>query len=421
MRGRPARRVVISGLGIVAPNGLGKEAFWKSLVAGESAINYISAFDASPYPCEVAAEIRDFTPHDFMSRRSARELWRFSQFAVAASRMAIEDAGLDMSPQRQHRIGACFGTCVSGVEKVYSSFDAVRQSGYRDLHPLTSFQYSTHAPVAHVTVDLGIKGPTMTLASGCSTGLDVIKWGCDQIQTGAASAVLAGSTEAPLTPMVFSTWAALGILAKRTSDPTRASRPYDATRDGLVLGEGAGVVLLESLEDAVDRGATIYAEVKGFAIASEAVGLRKVQADGSTLARAIELALRRSDYEPHDIDYIYAHGNSSQDLDAAETEAFKLALGHRAYSTPISSIKSMIGQPIAASGILQAISTALTIRHEIIPPTINYRVRDPQCDLDYVPNNARPARVRRALVNAHAIGGTHSVLVLSAPGVIDGD
>jgi 3-oxoacyl-(acyl-carrier-protein) synthase len=261
----------------------------------------------------------------------------------------------------------------------------------------------------------------MTLASGCSTGLDVIKWAYDQIQAGTASAVLAGSTEAPLTPMVFSTWAALGLLAKKTSDPSKASRPYDATRDGLVLGEGAGVIVVEALEDAIDRGANIYGEVKGFAIASEALGLRKVEPTGSTLARAITLALQRSDYLPSHIDYINAHGNSSPDNDAAETAAFKAALGRHAYSTPVSSIKSMIGQPIAASGILQAISTALTLQHQTIPPTINYRVRDPDCDLDYVPNHSRPARVTRALVNAHAIGGTHSVLVLAYPGTATGD
>jgi 3-oxoacyl-[acyl-carrier-protein] synthase II len=410
-----ACRVVISGLGVVAPNGVGKRAFWQNLMAGKSFVDYITAFDPSPYPCEVAAEVRDFVPADFMRRRSARELWRFTQFALAASRMAIEDAQLPISPSTRHRIGACFGTCVSGIERVYESFETVRQSGYKDLHPLTSFQYSTHAPVAHVTVELGLQGPSITLASGCSTGLDVIKWAYDQVRAGTASAIIAGSTEAPLTPMVFSTWAALGILARKTKDPRQASRPYDATRDGLVLGEGAGAVVIESLDSAKDRGAPVYAEICGFAIGSEAIGLRKVEPTGSTLARTIQQAVARSGLRTDQIDYINAHGNSSPDNDAAETAAFKAALGSSAYSTPISSIKSMIGQPIAASGILQAISTALSLRHNAIPPTANYRFPDPACDLDYVPNTARCARVDRAIINAHAIGGTHSVLVLTKP------
>lgn len=410
---RNSRRVVITGLGVVAPNGIGKDAFWENLVAGKSAVDYITAFDASPYPCQVAAEVRDFRPEEFMTKKCARELWRFAQFALAASEMAIEDAKLEITVANQHSIGTCFGTCVSGVERVYDSFETVRRSGFSDLHPLTSFQYSTHAPVAHIAIELGIKGPSMTLASGCSTGLDVIKWSYDQIQAGNVQATVAGSTEAPLTPMVYSTWAALGILARSNHDPSRASRPYDLTRDGLVLGEGGGAVVVESLESARDRGAKIYAEVTGFGAASEALNLRKGDMTGDGLARAISLALEDSGAPLESIDYINSHGNSLPENDLAETNAYKMAFGQRAYSVPISSIKSMIGQPIAASGIFQAISTALTVSNDIIPPTINYRIPDPQCDLDYVPNQARVARVNRAIINAHAMGGTHSVLVIA--------
>jgi len=412
---RKTRRVVITGLGVVAPNGIGKDAFWNALIAGKSGIDYITAFDSSPYPCQVAAEVRDFHPPDFMTKKNARELWRFSQFALASAQMAIDDARLDIADNNRHAIGACFGTCVSGVERVYDSFETVRLSGFSDLSQLTSFQYSTHAPVAHIAIELGIKGPVMTLASGCSTGLDVIKWGYEQVQAGTVTAVIAGSTEAPLTPMVYSTWAALGILTKQNGNPARASRPYDLTRDGLVLGEGAGAVIVEDLAQALDRGAPIYAEVIGFGSASEALNLRKGDVTGDGLARAIREALRDSKTPIHDVDYINSHGNSLPENDLAETNAYKEVFRAQAYSIPISSIKSMIGQPIAASGILQGIATALTVAHGTIPPTINLNTPDPQCDLDYVPNRARLARVDRALVNAHAMGGTHSVLVMERP------
>jgi 3-oxoacyl-[acyl-carrier-protein] synthase II len=254
----------------------------------------------------------------------------------------------------------------------------------------------------------------MTLASGCSTGLDVIKWGYDQINEGIITAAIVGSTEAPLSPLCFSTFCALGILAKPVPDPIRSSRPYDRTRDGLVLGEGGGAVVLETLEGALDRGAPIYAEVTGYGITSEALHLSKRDTTGSALADAIRVALRSNGLQAGDVDYIHAHGNSMQDNDLAETNAIKLVFGQNAYAIPISSIKSMIGQPIAASGILQAISTALSISHGIIPPTINYKTPDPHCDLDYVPNIARISRLRTALITAHALGGTHSVLALGS-------
>jgi 3-oxoacyl-[acyl-carrier-protein] synthase II len=409
------RRVVITGIGAVAPNGIGKEAFWQNLIAGKSGVDWITAFDPSPYPSKIAAEVKGFDPTDFMPRRKARELWRFTQFALAAARMASDDAKLVISTLNDEKIGACFGTCLNGFEKVEESYETVQSRGYAGLHPLTCFQYSTHAPVSHVAIELGIKGPSMTLASGCSTGLDVIKWASDQIQAGTAEIVIAGSTEAPLNSLAFATWCALGILSTKNSDPPRASRPYDLNRDGLVLAEGAGAVVVESLESAVERGVSIYAEVTGFAASSEALDLRKGDISGSSLARAIGLALASSQTTSDQIDYISSHGNSLPDNDRAETNAFKAAFGQRAYSIPISSIKSMIGQPIAASGILQAITATLALTTGIIPPTINYDTPDPECDLDYVPNRSRVCRLNRVMVNAHAVGGTHSVLILESP------
>jgi len=414
---RKPRRVVITGLGVVAPNGIGKDAFWNALIAGKSGIDEISTFDTKAFPCHVAAEVRDFHPTDFMEKRNSRELWRFSQFALASAQMAIDDAKLQMDAPDESRVAACFGTCVNGFEKVEESYEKVKREGYLGLDPSTCFQYSTHAPVSHVAIELGVKGPTMTLASGCSTGLDVIKWGTDQIKKGLVDAAIVGSTEAPLNPLSFSTFCALGILAQPVADPRRSSRPYDRTRDGLVLGEGGGTVVLETLERALDRGAPIYAEVLGYGVTSEALHLRKRDTTGRALSDAIKLTLQSSNWELADVDYINAHGNSMPDNDRAETNAFKLAFGQGAYAIPISSIKSMIGQPIAASGILQAIATALSISHGMIPPTINYKTADPDCDLDYVPNVARVTRIRNTLTTAHALGGTHSVLALGGPKV----
>ncbi len=409
------RRVVITGLGVVAPNGIGKEAFWQNLIAGKSAVDWITAFDPTPFPCRIAAEVKNFKPEEFMTRRRAKEIWRFSQFAVAAARMAIEDAKFEISPANAHQVGACFGTCISGFEKIEESHLKFLADGFRSLEPLTCLEYSTHAPVSYVSIELGIKGPTMTLASGCSTGLDVIKWGYDQIRSGASTAAVVGATEAPLVPLAFATFCAIEGLSQRNDAPAKASRPYDLNRDGLVLAEAGGAVVLESLDLALDRGAPIYAEVLAYGIASEAVHLRKVDLTGRALAKAIHDALARAHLSIGDIDYINAHGNSLPDYDLTETNAFKRAFGKRVYSIPVSSIKSMIGQPIAASGTLQAIATALTIRRGLIPPTINYETPDPECDLDYVPNRCRVARVQRALVNAHSMGGTHSVLILGRP------
>jgi len=411
---RKSRRVVITGLGVVAPNGIGKDAFWDALVAGKSGIDEITMFDPSPFPCRVAAEVKNFQPTDFMTKKNSRELWRFSQFALASAQMAIDDAKLQLDTHNQHEIAVCFGTCINGFEKVEQSYDIIKREGYAGLDPLTCFQYSTHAPVSHVAIELGIKGPSMTLSSGCSTGLDVIKWGFDQINEGSVTAAIVGSTEAPLSALGFATFCALGILSKPVADPVRSSRPYDLTRDGLVLGEGGGAVVLETLEGALDRGSTIYAEVTGYGLKSEALHLRKRDTTGASLAEAVRVALENSGVPENAVDYISAHGNSMQDNDTAETNAFKLVFGQAAYSIPVSSIKSMIGQPIAASGILQAISTALTVSRGVIPPTINYRVPDPNCDLDYVPNYARVSRVNNALITAHALGGSHSVLALGS-------
>lgn len=407
------RRVVITGLGVVAPNGIGKEEFWKNLIAGKSAVDYISAFDPSPYPCRVAAEVKDFDPEKFISPKRARQMWRFSQFAVASALMAVEDAGLQFDSGLTERTNVCFGTSVSGMGTAEQSHSDFLQRGPTHLRPHVALECPPHAPASHVAIELGITGTTLTISSNCSTGLDVIHVGYSQIVSGRAKVVIAGGCEAPLFPFSFAAFSALGLLSTRNDDPKRASRPYDRLRDGLVLGEGGGAVVLEELEFAQERGAPIYAEVLGYASASEGIDMRKTDTSGAILAGAIRRAIRNAGLEKSEIDYINAHGSSVPDYDICDTNAFKKVLGKQVYNIPISSIKSMLGQAVSVSGIYQVVASCLTIRDSLVPPTINQEVPDPLCDLDYVPNKSRTCRVNRILMNAHGIGGSLSALIIT--------
>jgi 3-oxoacyl-[acyl-carrier-protein] synthase II len=411
-----SRRVVVTGLGVVAPNGIGKETFWRNLIAGKSAIDYITAFDPTPYPCHVAGEIRDFDPKDFMHARRTKHRGRFSQFAVAAAKLALSDCGIDLGGEQQRRVVACLGTSMNGSGDVYETARvAYDRDGMKGIPMMSGIEFAAHAPVSHISSELGIRGQGMTVASACATGLDAIQWGVDQIHEDRADVVFAGSTEAPISEFCFATLCALGALSKFDDPPLKASRPYDRRRDGLVLGEGAAICVLEELEHAIDRGAKVYAEVLGFGTGNEGGFGTKINAAELALTEAITTALASARKSPSDIDYINAHGNSLPDYDLVETRAFRAALGRAAYSVPTSSIKSMIGHAMGAASAFQVISSCLTLEHSVIPPTINYEVPDPECDLDYVPNHARASRARTVLINAHAMGGTHSVLILGKP------
>ncbi len=410
------RRVVITGLGVVAPNGIGKEAFWQNLIAGKSAVDWITAFDPTPFPCKIAAEVRNFDPTKFMHPRRTKHRGRFSQFAVAAAKLALEDSGLSLSHEAPYRVMACLGTSANGVGDVYEAARAGFDRSGVDGVPMTSgIEYPAHAPVSHVSADLGIRGQAMTLASACSTGLDAIQWGSSQIMEGHADLVFAGSTEAPISPLCFATFCALGALSQFEDPPSRASKPYDLHRDGLVMGEGSVVYVVEDMEHALARNATIYAEVLGFGSGNEGGYGARIESGELALADAINFSLARAGLDKDAIDYINSHGNSLPDYDLVETRAFKRAFGIKAYNIPVSSIKSMIGHAMGAASSFQIAAACLTLQRSVIPPTINLKTPDPECDLDYVPNRARVSRVRNILINAHAMGGTHSVLIVGAP------
>ena len=414
MRQTSLRRVAITGLGVVAPNGIGKDAFWTGLTSGTPAIRRISSFDASKNECQIAAEV-DFSPAQFFQPKRTRELWRFSQFAVAASLLATRDARLNIEQALCDRVAVCFGTSVNGLgdaERLHERF--LQEGASRQLIPVV-VACPPHTATSQVAIELGITGPTQTISSNCCTGLDAVHAAWSQIASGRVDIAIAGGSEAPLFPFSFAAFEALGLLSRRNDDPPAASRPYDRLRDGLVLGEGAGALILEELSFARDRGAHVYAEVAGFASAGEGTDMRRSDLTGTALASAMERAISSAGMTPREIDYINAHGSSLPDYDYCDTNAIKKVFGPGAYSLPVSSIKSMLGQAVSASGAFQAIASCLSIRDGIVPPTINQEVRDPACDLDYVPNKARSCRVRTVLMNAHGIGGGFSVLILKAP------
>jgi 3-oxoacyl-[acyl-carrier-protein] synthase II len=408
------RRVVITGLGVIAPNGIGKDEFWSNLLEGKSAVDFIRAFDASPYPSKIAAEVKSFAPREYLTSRVAKTAARFSQFAVAATRLALDDSKLALRPSLAPEIAICYGTSVNGVGDVAD--EAARAlhhgRGVSGLKPWAVLEYPSHAASSYVAIEFGITGPALSVSSNCCTGIDAIHTAASYIATGKAKVAVAGGCDAPLFPLSFAGFCALGALSTRTLEPHRASRPYDLMRDGIVLGEGAATIMLEDLDFALDRGARIYAEVLGHAAASEAIGMRKGDLEGHTMAAALTAAISDAHLTPADIDHVNAHGSSLPDYDICDTNGFKKSLGRHAYSIPVVSIKSMIGQPVSAAGALQTACACLSIRYQMVPPTINQEVPDPKCDLDYVPNRSRPARIRNVLINGHSFGGSVSALII---------
>ena len=410
-------RVVITGVGAIAPNGVGKEAFWESLIAGRSGIRRITRFDASQFPCQIAGEVTDFEATAYINPHAAKRMSRVSQFATAVAKMALEDSKFEVTEDNRSRIGVCFGTSAGKMEAFETEHLPFLERGVRALHPLSFVEFPAHGATSHVAIELNASGVCESVSTGCTAGLDALYWGYVQLCLRRASAMVVGSVEALLTPFAFGLVCASGVLSKRNNVPQETPRPFELHRDGIVLSEGAGAVVLEELSQAEERNATIYAEVLGFATARDGAELVCCDASGGDMVRAIEGALYHSQLPKDRLDYISAHGVGLRDYDVAETNAIKTVFGKQAYHTPVSSIKSMIGQPFAAGGSLQIVAACLTLRHGIIPPTINYATPDPDCDLDYVPQRARPARVRALLVHAHGIGGTDSALVLGKPGV----
>ena len=410
------RQPVITGLGIVSPIGIGVAKFWEAALAGRSGIGRPTLFDGSKLPaeCRIVGEVQDFNPLAWMNSREVKTAARFSQFAVASAKMAQSDSRLDTGSVPADRIKIAIGTSLNGhidiAQPNYESFLRGAQ-----VSPWAALEFPAHAATAHVAIHTGATGQTTTFATACAAGLDAIGWASQQIVAGNASAVIAGAAETPLSEFMMRVFQSVGVLSKWPGPPEEASRPFEMWRSGLVLAEGAAAMTVESAEQARARSAPTYAKILGAASANEGAHLRKVDETGESVARAIEGALRVADLAPRDIDLICAHGNSMPDYDAAETAGIKRVFGSHAWNMPVTSPKSMCGQALAASSAMQVIVGCLALRDQVIPPTINYETPDPACDLDYVPNIYRTARVRTVLVHSHSLGGAHLAMVLGAP------
>ena len=407
------QRVVITGLGVVAPNGIGKDAFWEAVVQGRSGIDWIEGFDTSELYCRIAGQVRNFDPADYMNAKEARRAGRFAHFAVAASRLALEDAQLDLAGIDPYQMGAMFGTSLAGngnvADEVYHEFNL---EGPQGIEVTAATQQAAHAATSHVFIELGMKGPNTTVAPGCVASLDAVSTAANILRSGQAQVMVAGGTEACVSPIGMTLLCKQRVLTRRNDPPQAASRPYDYTRDGLVLSEGGGAVVLETAEHAMQRGGRIYAEVLGYSSTTEAQHLIAANPSGEELAHALRAALLASRLSTTDVDYVCAHGIGNRQYDIAETRALKLVMDGRAYNIPVSSIKSSTGQAFAAGGAWQIASSCMSLHTGLLPPTINYRVPDPECDLDYVPNTARRARVDTIIMNSHSFGGTHAALVI---------
>lgn len=399
-----ARRVVVTGLGIVGPHGADVGETWRALTAGESGIGTISRWDPSRLSVRIAGEVKDFDPTAYMDKRAARRMDRYAQFAVAAARLAEADAGIDVSAEAE-RIGTLIASGVGGLETFQDQIRILVEKGPDRLSPLFVPMMIPNMGSAQASLELGAKGPCSAVCTACAAGSNAIGDAFEIIRRGGADAMFAGGAEAAVNETGMGAFAAMRALSTRNDEPQAASRPFDAGRDGFVMGEGGAVLVLEELEHARARAARIYAELVGYGMAADAFHLTLPDDSGRPQARAMTGALTQAGLRPEDVDYINAHGTSTPAGDIAETRAVKLALGDHAARVAISSTKSMTGHTLGASGAIEALVAVLSIVYDVIPPTINLSDPDPECDLDYVPNVARRAAVRVALSNSFGFGG----------------
>ncbi|MFY9140139.1 MAG: beta-ketoacyl-ACP synthase II [Thermacetogeniaceae bacterium] len=406
------RRVVITGLGVISPLGNDKAAFWDNLIKGNSGIAHIEHFDVSDYPTKIAAQVRDFNPLDYISRKDARRMDRFVQFACAAARQAIEDSELKINEENAERIGVWIGTGIGGLETNEKQHEILLAKGPSQISPFLIPMMISNMASGQVSIMLGAQGPNGCTVTACAAGTQSIGDAFRIIQNGDADLMITGGSEACITPMALAGFCAMKALSTRNQDPKRASRPFDTERDGFVMGEGAGIVILEELNHAQERGAKVYAELIGYGAAGDGYHIVQPDPEGRGAAQAFALALKNARVDPQQVDYINAHGTSTEINDVMETKAIKRVFGDHAYRLAVSSTKSMTGHLLGAAGAVEFIATALSCRYDMIPPTINLNNPDPECDLDYVPNTAREKIVNIALSDSLGFGGHNAVLVL---------
>lgn len=406
------KRIAITGLGVISPIGIGKEAFWQGLLEGRSGVGRISRFDPEPYTSQIAAEVKDFRPELFFDKKDIRRMDRYTQFGMAASQMALEDAGLKLENEDPYRIGVVMGSGIGGIETLEEQMRILFTKGPGRVSPFLIPMMINNIAAGQIAISLGPKGPNFTVVTACASGAHALGEALRILRSGDADVLLAGGAEAPLTQIAFAGFCSMRAMSTRNQEPEKASRPFDRERDGFVIGEGAAMLVLETMEHAIKRGARLYGELCGYGCTADGYHITAPDPNGEGARRAMELALQDAGAGSDQVGYICAHGTSTDLNDRIETLAIKKVLGERAHQVPVSSIKSMIGHLMGASGAVGAAATALAVSRNLVPPTINYCNPDPDCDLDYVPNQAREAQVELALVNSFGFGGHNAVLAI---------
>lgn len=406
------RKVVVTGVGLVTPCGIGIDNVWNNILSGQSGIGPLTRFDTTRFDTKFAGEIKEFNPENYTQPKEVKKMDLFIQYALAAAQIAVNDAGLDMSREDSERVGVVVGTGLGGLPTIEKYHSVFLERGPGRITPFFIPMLIANEAPGHIAIQHGIKGPNLCIVTACATGAHSIGEACRIIQYGDADVMVAGGSEANLTPLTVGGFNAMKALSTRNDDPQRASRPFERDRDGFVVAEGSGIVILEELEHAKKRGAKIYAEMAGYGYNGDAYHITAPCPDGDGFIRCIKMALKDAQLSPDDVDYINAHGTSTKLNDYIETLSIKEVFKEKAYRIPVSSTKSMTGHLLGAAGAIEAIFSVLAIRDQVCPPTINYENPDPECDLDYVPNTARDHTINVVMSNAFGFGGTNSALVL---------
>jgi 3-oxoacyl-[acyl-carrier-protein] synthase II len=405
-----SKRVVITGLGVISPVGIGKENYWRALIQGQSGIDRLTRFDPSSYDSKIAGEVKDFEPEQYLDRKEIRRMDRFTQFGVAAAKLAVDDAALALDRENLQSIGVVIGSGIGGIQTLCDQHSVLLNKGPNRVSPVFIPMMISNMAAGQIAICLGPKGPNITVVTACASGANAIGEAFKMLQRGAADVILAGGAETPIVPIAMAGFCSMKAMSTSNEEPQRASRPFDKNRDGFVISEGAGVLVLETLDHASARGARIYGEVVGYGCTADGYHITAPEPEGVEAARTIRLALEDAGILPDQVDYINAHGTSTELNDKIETLAIKKVFGDYASKVPISSIKSMIGHSMGAAGALEAIACVLSVNTDWVPPTINYEQPDQDCDLDYVPNQARQFPVKVVISNSFGFGGHNAVL-----------
>ncbi len=408
------RRVVVTGVGVVSALGTGVEKNWAAVTSGQSGIGKITRFDASDLATQIAGEVKDFVAEDYIDKKEVKKMDLFIQYGLAAAEMAFNDSGLEITDENAERVGVLVGSGLGGLPAIEQYHKVLLDRGYKRISPFFIPMLIINLAPGQISMKFGAKGPNLSSVSACATGTHSIGDAYHMIARGDADAMFAGGTESTITPLAIGGFNVMKALSTRNDDPLTASRPFEKGRDGFVMAEGAGIVMLEEYESAKKRGAKIYCEVAGYGLTSDAYHLTQPAAGGEGAARCISMALKNAGLNPDEVDYINAHGTSTYYNDLYETMAIKTVLGDHANKVMISSTKSMTGHGLGAAGGIEAVFCALAMKNGIVPPTINYQEADPECDLDYVPNQAREAQVKVALSNSFGFGGTNATLAFKS-------